>query len=131
MQRGVANAETGIRIDTFETAGNNPREYAYNEEGQSIGFAHNIDPNLTFTVSGEISGSTGLAAIVFGAAITLANVNSARLGATNMDGVTEASFWGIDDAGDVLLESVSISEGRTAWKILNFTATRHPLISVA
>lgn len=125
MQRGVAEAETGIKIDTFTTSADNPREYSMNEDGQYDGFAHFINPSLTFNVTGEIAGSTGLAAIKFGTAITLANIDSAKLADT------ASTFWGIADTGDVLLETAEISEGRQAWKTLTATMTRHPLITIA
>lgn len=111
--RGVGSAETGSEVDTFTESWEDPKDYLLGENGQRKGFAHGYDPSVTTTVSGEITAITGIPAVEFGTAATLAN---------------ETDDFGVT-AGGQYLDSVSIPQGREAWKTIDANFTRLPLIS--
>lgn len=111
--RGVGSDETGISIDTFSQRFENEKDYLLAKNGQRKGFAFDFDPMSTCTITGEVTGITGIPAAEFGTALTVAN-------ALSDFGVT-AGVWLIDD--------VEISQGRSSWKTITVNATRLPLIT--
>ena len=131
MQKGVDNAETGIKIDSLEHSMADPKTYSFNEDGSADGFCHNYNPSITITISGEVSDeNAGLCLSQYGTAITFANRNNAKL--TDLiggDTTSDNAFAGISDAGGFYADSISFSESRDGFRTLSITAIRHPEIT--
>ena len=128
MQKGVANAETGIKIDSFDTSVSDEKALAYDEYGGVCGFAHKFNPSVTISVSGEISNTTqGLPISVFGQAITFENAANAKItdGGDNDSNAGDA-YAGIDGSGGFYLEDISFSESRDGFRTLSLTAIAYP-----
>lgn len=123
-QWGVIAAESGISIDTHTQTWENPKQMFLNNLGQETGFAHNINPKQTVTISGEVTATTGLLAEVFGAACTLS---------VGADETTNAQndLFGMAATGDWFMDSPSIEQSRSGWKRFSCTYERWPLITVA
>ena len=128
MQKGVANAETGIKIDSFDTSVSDEKALAYDEYGGVCGFAHKFNPSITISVSGEMSSTTtGLPVSVYGTAITFANAANAKItdGSDGGDAPGDA-YAGMDAAGGFYLEDISFSESRDGFRTLSLTAIAYP-----
>ena len=131
MQKGIANSETGIKIDSLEHSIDDPKSYSFDENGSADGFCHNYNPSITITISGEVSDeNAGLCLSQYGTAITFANKNNAKL--TDLiggDAVADNAFAGVSDAGGFYAESISFSESRDGFRTLSITAISHPEIA--
>jgi len=128
MQKGVANAEAGIKIDSFDTSISDEKALAYDENGSVCGFARNFNPSITISISGELSSTTaGLPVSLYGTAITFANVANAKI-TDGSDGNSDAgdAYAGIDGTGGFYLEDISFSESRDGFRTLSLTAISYP-----
>ena len=109
FQQGVAEDETGINVNSF-TTDTKPefKNFVMDKSGVKRGFA--VGPGeQTITISGEISGSSGIMAAIFTTAVSLANT-------VNYAGVT---------TGDIYLDSSNIVENHTALKTGTWTFSRN------
>ena len=123
-QKGVANAETGIKIESFRTSGDNPRMYTHDHRGTKDGFVEDYDSSVTLTVSGEISGSTGLMLAKFGVPPTIANEGDAKYADSG------TTFWGIPDTGSFFLSgSPTITSNRGELKGVELEFVMNPDIT--
>lgn len=111
-QWGVEADETGINIDSFGvTYKPEQKEFLPNRQGTKIGFA--VDqPEAEISVSGEVSGSTGLMAATFSAAITIAN---------------DTEEFGMSTGG-IYLDDVNIDQNRTAFRKATFKLSKNKSI---
>ena len=99
-QWGVETTETGVNVESFEaTYRPEQKEYLRNITGTKVGFAVD-DVEGEFSIEGEVSGSSGLMAAGFAAAVTVGN---------------DTADFGLSTGG-VYLEEVTLSQGRQAWK---------------
>ena len=120
-QRGVTKDETGIKVESFEQDFSNPKSYLLDRFGGPVGFAIAYDPRLTFTLSGEVAGSTGLIAADFQAAYS----TDQTLDTGVYDFKTTSGTW----SGGAYLDSASISQNREAWKSTSATFVMIPGLS--
>lgn len=73
FQYGIESAETGIQVSSFEiTSSPEFKKFVLNISGEKRGFAVGAGEQ-TLSISGEISGATGIMAATFAAAATIAN----------------------------------------------------------
>lgn len=109
FQRGVELDETALNIETFDvTTRPEYKEFLKDKVGEKRGFAV-AQPEQEITVVGEISGGTGLMAGTFAAAQTLAN---------------DVDYFGMVD-GAIFMDEATVSQGREAWKNLNWKGSRN------
>ncbi len=97
---GVGADETGVNIESFRcrVAPEN-KTFALDKVGQKRGFA--VQPmELTVTIEGEVTGSTGIMAAVGGAATTIAN---------------STAYFGAPTTGKYL-DSAEVSSGREGFQ---------------
>ena len=128
MQKGVASAETGIKIDTFDTTISDEKALAYDEHGGVCGCAHKFAPSITIQITGELSSTTaGLPVSVYGTALTIANKDNAKLtdGSDAGDVVGDA-YAGIDGTGGFYLEDITFSESRDGFRSISLSAISYP-----
>jgi len=105
---GVGADETGINIENFQpTVKPEFKEYAMNRQGEKIGFCVG-EPATEITIDGEVTGSTGLMAATFAAAVTLAN-----------------TFALFGSAGGIYLDEASVPTTRSGWKKVSFKFSRN------
>tara|TARA_S200002703_G_scaffold110832_1_gene96413 strand:- start:2992 stop:3429 length:438 start_codon:yes stop_codon:yes gene_type:complete len=129
MQKGVANAEVGIKIDSFDTSISDEKALAYDENGSVCGFAHNFNPSITISLSGEVSNedaSGSMCLSQYGTAITFANVANAKLTDPIGTGDTADTAYAGVTAGGFYLEDISYSESRDGFRTLSMTAISYP-----
>lgn len=103
FQHGVELDETGINISSFNlSVAPHDRQYVNDKNGDPRGY---WEGNLRRDISlaGEVTGSTGVMAAAFGAAVTLANATTA-FGATT---------------GTVTLMDAQITQERDGFRSLN------------
>jgi hypothetical protein len=133
MQKGVANAEAGIKIDSFDTSISDEKALAYDEFGGVCGFAHNFNPSITISLSGEVSSedvSGSMCLSQYGTAITFANVANAKLtDPIGADSTADTAYAGIAATGGFYLEDISYSESRDGFRTLSLTAISYPGVS--
>ena len=122
LQRGIGADETGIKVSSFTTTIENPREYCYSKEGTRNGWAEDFDPSISVAIEGELSGTTGVAAAAFGTAITLQNNDSGKGDGSDYAGITDAGGWYLD-------ESLTITESRDGFKTFSATFLKLPEVS--
>ena len=131
MQKGVENAETGIKVESVEWTIEDEKIYSFDRFGGHDGFAHNFNPSITISVSGEISDeNAGLPISQYGTAVTFANQNNAKL--TDLiggDTTADNAFAGVTDSGGFYPESISFSESRDGFRTMSITCISHPAIS--
>lgn len=114
FQRGVELDETGINIDRVEVRISPEWKVKLpNKDNQSRGFAHPDAPSREVTVTGEISGDTGVMAMQFGTPLVLAN---------------DIDYFGASD-GDLYGDEATVVQGRGDWKNLSMKLSSDPLIS--
>lgn len=107
-QWGVESDETGINIESYEaTIKPEQKEYLKNKAGSKIGFAVDV-PEAEYTVSGEVSGSSGLMAATFASAVTIANDHTEF-------GVT----------GGIYLDEVNPSQSRSGFRKITFKLSQN------
>jgi len=124
MQKGVENAETGIKVESVEWSINDPKEYSFDEYGGHDGFAHGFNPSVEITVTGEISNEIAGGPIAeFGTAITFANEANCTL--TDSD----ATFANIPNTGGFYPEEISFSESRDGFRSMTIRTISHPAIT--
>ena len=124
MQKGVENAETGIKISSIDWDIADPKEYTFDRYGGHDGFAHGFNPSVTISVSGEISAeNSGLPISEFGTAVTFANANNSKLADS------DSTFANVPATGGFYPESISFSESRDGFRSMSITAISHPAIS--
>ena len=117
FQKGVAEAEAAINIESYEQAFSDEKLYIEDKVGSRTGLVHNFNTESTITITGETntSGFTGVLGLAFGVAETVANLISGY-------GVT---------AGSVLLEDLSISQNRGSLATATANLVRIPDIVIA
>jgi hypothetical protein len=100
FQHGVNADETGISIESFRArVAPEFKNYALNRVGEKRGFA--VAPaELTVTIEGEITGTTGLMAAVLATATTIANTTA---------------YFGAPTTGKYL-DSGEVTESRDGFK---------------
>jgi len=115
-QRGVEMAETGINVETFEC------EYTpeVNEELQGLtGEAFCVAKSTAFsrdvTISGEVSGATGVMAYTLTAACTVAN---------------DIATYGTS-TGSLLLQSATETQDRKGWRKVSVKLKSRPGLVLA
>ena len=124
MVKGVANAETGVKIDTVTTTGSDEKVFSFDEDGGRDGFAHGFDPSVTIALTGEVAGSTGIMAAKFGVAQTIANVDDGKYADS------AASYFGVAATGGWYLDgSPSITSTRGGFKAFSFEFLSCPSIT--
>jgi hypothetical protein len=108
-QYGVEADETGINIESFDAVYRpEQKEFLRNKSGTKIGFAVD-DPEGEFTVTGEVSGSTGLMAATFAAAVTVAN---------------DTAEFGLS-AGGIYLDEASPGQNRQGFRRISFKLSKN------
>lgn len=118
---GTTITTTGISIESISEAWENPKEMLLNSQNTPIGFANDIAPKHTVTISGEmtVQDFTGILASSFATAITKATAE-ASIGATVL---TDGPF-GMNDDGDFYLDAPTIERNRGAWAKFSCTFER-------
>ena len=131
MQKGVKTAESGIKIDSFDTSISDEKALAYDEYGGVCGFAYNFNPSITISITGEVSDeNAGLCIAQYGAALTIANANNAKLtDPIGTDSTADSAYAGIASTGVFYLEDISFSESRDGFRTLSLTAIKYPAVS--
>lgn len=113
-QRGVESDESGLNIRSYKVRAVNPKEFLKNKDGQTRGFAVDVDPHIEIELEGEqLGASAGLRAATFLTALTLANDKD----------------LGGQSAGAVYLDDIEDSQGREDWRSFSLKASRYPLIT--
>jgi len=107
------STETGVDIESVTSRFAVDYAYRVNGSGENIGFAAR-NQRLELSLTGEISGTTGLAAAVLSAKLTTANLVSNH-------GVTTGDMW---------IKKITVSVGRESWKKITIDAVRNPTITV-
>lgn len=124
MQKGVENAETGIKVESVDWTINDPMEYSFDRYGGHDGFAHGFNPSIEIEVSGEVSDeNSGVPVAQFGTAITFANETNCAL--TDSD----ATFANIANTGGFYPTAISFSESRDGFRSMSITTISHPAIT--
>jgi hypothetical protein len=118
---GTPITTTGISIETISETWENPKELLLNSQGTPIGFANNIAPKHTVSISGEmtVQDFTGILASSFATAVAKASAE-ASIGAT----VTTNGPFGMDDDGDFYLDAPTLERSRGAWAKFSCTFER-------
>jgi hypothetical protein len=83
--------ETGILAQSYERSVSGTEKPAKNNEGETVGVSF-YDPIADHTIEGYYTGSSGIPAAAFGAALTIANVltgNGVSAGTVICNGVTD------------------------------------------
>lgn len=112
---GVAwglTAESGIIAQSVSAKTTREKNQVRNESGEFVAVAF-YNATQTFSVSGVLTGSSGLASAAPGVALTLVNT------AIN-NGVTQ---------GLIVCDDVDVSKGNTEFKKISINATQYPLIT--
>lgn len=120
-QWGVIAAEAGISVESHSQTWEDPKQMFYDNIGQETGFAHNINPKQTVTISGEITATSGLLAEAFGVGVTLSYGADETTNAQN-------DLFGVAATGDFYMDSPTIEQSRGGWKKFSCTYERWPLI---
>ena len=124
MQKGVENAETGIKVESIEWSINDPKEYSFDRYGGHDGFAHGFNPSVEITVSGEVSDeNSGVPIAQFGTAITFSNETNCAL--TDSD----ATFANVANTGGFYPEEITFSESRDGFRSMTIRTISHPEIT--
>lgn len=112
-QWGIETTETGVNVESHEvTYRPEQKEYLRDIKGTKIGFAVD-EPEAEISISGEVSGSSGLMAAGFTSAVTVNN---------------DTSDFGVN-AGGVYMDEVTLTQGRQAWKAFSARYTKNKGIS--
>ena len=131
MQKGVDSAESGIKIDSIDWTISDEKALAYDRFGGVCGFAHNFNPSISISISGDISAENeGLPVSQYGTAITIANAQNAKL--TDLiggDTTADNAYAGISDAGGFYLEDISFSESRDGFRSMSLSVISYPGVS--
>lgn len=106
------STETGIIAQSVSAKTTREKNQVRNESGEFVAVAF-YNATQTFSVSGVLTGTGGLASAAPGVAMSLANT------ATN-NGVT---------SGLIVVDDVDVSKGNTEFKKISINATQYPLIT--
>ena len=106
------STETGIIAQSVSAKTTREKNQVRNESGEFVAVAF-YNATQTFSVSGVLTGSSGLASAAPGVAMSLVNT------ATN-NGVA---------AGLIVVDDVDVSKGNTEFKKISINATQYPLIT--
>lgn len=102
-QHGIASGETGIEISKFVcTIAPEWKKYRMSRTNEKIGFAI-APPELKISLEGEIGATTGLMALNFSTAATIANA---------------VSYFGSPSTG-IYLDTAEVTQERDGWKGLS------------
>jgi hypothetical protein len=104
--------ETGINIEKITQTYNSKKIEVPNKQGETRGLVY-YDQTQKISVSGEIDGATGLPAVTFATAVTVANQTDAA-------GITTGKTW---------LDELTLDYSREGLQKLSVTATRYPLVT--
>lgn len=100
--RGAATAQTGINLGDYSQNHQDPMDFLRDRFGGRIGFAHDYDPSIEISISGETNTAafaTGVFGASYGAAVTVAN-----------------KFFGYGTAtGDAYMTDLSINQPRDGF----------------
>lgn len=118
-QKGIESNETGINSKS-STVRYFPqwKEYLANFQNQNRGFAIPDKLSREINIEGEVDGSTGIMAMVWNAAVTLA------VDITTFTGITAGS-----NAGGVYLDEVTETQTHDGWRSVSAQLSSHPLIT--
>jgi len=105
-------AETGILTQSATSKVSREKNMVRNETGD-IALVSFYNPLQTFSISGVVIGTSGVAAAAPGVALTVANTSTSN-------GVT---------TGGIYVDDVEISKGNTEFKKITANATQYPLIA--
>jgi hypothetical protein len=109
--KGVAEAEAGINIESYEQSFSDEKVYVENKAGSRTGLVHNFNVESTIAIQGEVNTAmTAVLGVAFGVAETVAGIVTGY-------GVT---------AGTVLLEDLSISQNRGSLATASANLVRIP-----
>lgn len=108
---GITATETGINVESVSHKASSKKIEVVNKDGETTGIVYH-DPKVEISLSGE---TTATIATAVGAVLTVANLLS-------LGGVT---------SGAVLLDEISVEEGREALRKVSLTATRYPQVTAA
>lgn len=115
LKYGVETAETGINCETFEC-----RYFPYVNAkldgitGEPVARAQSAKLSREITISGEVTGSSGVMAFATGAACAVAN---------------DVSTWG-DGTGTILFDEATESQNRTGWRSASVQVSSDPTLVV-
>jgi len=113
FQHGVNADETGISIESFRArVAPEFKNFALNKSGEKRGFVVG-DPELTVTIEGEVTGSTGVMAAVIATATTIANTTA---------------YFGAPTTGKYL-DSGEVTETRDGFKRVSLEFSAHKNIA--
>ena len=113
FQHGVAQDETGINIESFRArVAPEFKNFVLNKSGEKRGFVAGA-AELSVTIEGEVSGSTGVMAAVLTTATTIAN---------------STAYFGAPTTGKYL-DSGEITESRDGVKRVSLEFSAHAGIS--
>lgn len=107
---GITSDETGLNIESVSHKAITKKIEVVDKDGKTTGCVYH-DPKVEISLSGE---TTATISTAVGAVLTVANLIS-------LGGVT---------SGSVLLDEISIEEGRESLRKVSMTATRYPNITV-
>lgn len=131
MVKGVSNAETSLKIDTFEVQPADPKAYSFDQYGGHDGFAHGFNPSITMSVTGEITSTeSGVPVAQFGTAITFANESTFVM--TDLMGTSttaDEGIAGVSTVGGFYPEDIRFTESRDGFRSMSITAISHPSIT--
>lgn len=105
-------AETGLLVQSVGLKATREKNQVRNETGE-FALVSFYNPLVNASVSGVVTGSTGIAAAAPGVALTIANIET-------VGGVS---------AGGVYTDDVDVQKGNTEFKKITVNATRYPLIA--
>jgi hypothetical protein len=108
---GITSNETGMNVESVSHKASSKKIEVVNKDGETTGLVYH-DPKVEISLSGE---TTATIATAVGATLTVANLLS-------LGGVS---------SGAVLLDEITIEEGREALRKVSITATRYPQVTAA
>jgi len=106
------STETGIIAQSVSAKTTREKNQVRNESGEFVAVAF-YNATQTFSVSGVMTGASGLASAAPGVAMSLANTSTSN-------GVTQ---------GLIVVDDVDVSRGNTEFKKISINATQYPLIT--
>lgn len=120
-QRGNAAAETGIQLETFSVTYRPPfKDKKVDYKGEVIGWAMTDQLSKDIRIAGRVITATtsGLMAVVFSVAVTLANSIDDFLAVTSGD-----------SDGGVYFDEITIDSSNEGWRMFNGSASVDPLVA--
>jgi len=105
-------AETGIIVQSVGAKTQREKNQVRNESGEFVLVAF-YNPTTSYSISGVMTGTTGISAAAPGVVLTVANT-------TTVGGVT---------VGGIYTDDVDVQASNTEFKKITVNATRYPLIT--